>query len=233
MNRRTLLVSIIFLYCSIHEAIQSQTIGAELSKIRNAYLEATHLSFDVVVYSYSSKTDATAELISTGFMKKSDDMYYSNINNYELLIMGERALIVDRERKTLDYYEYKIDKQLMTNAYQVNIDSILTYSDSIVIRPSENGLKHFSCFSKNGYIRQTEFYVDTKSNFVKRILYYYVESSEDYEIEVDRVEIFYKNIKTSNVDQQHFNFDKYFRKSGSTLSAIGAYSKYELNFHSS
>lgn len=233
MNSINKTIAFILAFTFLSGTMLSQSLGTELSKIRNAYLGAKQLSFDVEVYSYSTKSDNTAELMSKGYMRKSNDTYYSNINSYELLIMGEKAMIVDRERKTLDYYEYKMEKSGSPTEFDVNIDSLMTNSDSILIRPSSNGFKHFTCFSKNGYIRQTELYVDPQSNFIKRILYYYVDSNEDIEIEVDRVEILYKNIQTSNVDQQYFNFGRYFKRVGSTLYPVEDYSKYELTYHSS
>ncbi len=233
MNNRVSYAAILLFFCAVCGTVQAQTLGAELKKIRNAYLNAKQLSFNVEVYSYSTKTDKTAELVSKGYMKKSGDKYYSNFNKYELMINGEKALVVDRERKTLDYYEYERSKQEIPEDYQVNIDSLVTGSDSVVIRPLQNGLKHFTCFSTTGYVRQTEIYADAQTHLIRRILYYYIESNEDFEMEFDRVEIFYKNIQTNPIDPVFFSFDKYFKKTKSTITPVGDYRGYQMNAHSS
>lgn len=225
------MLRIIFLliFCACSGMLQAQTLSSELKNVRGAYLKNKNLSFNVEVYSYSTKSDKTAELVSKGNMKKSNDKYYSNFSNYELMIIGENALIVDRAKKTLAYYEYKTGMPELSDGNQVNIDSIITGTDSIVMRPVQNGLKHFTCFSKHGYVRQTEIYVDAQSNFIKRILYYYIESNNDFEIEFDRVEIFYKNIQTKAIDQGFFSFDKYFKKTRSTITPVGDYRNYRMN----
>lgn len=231
MNNRLLSIAILILYGAV--TIQAQTTGSELKKIRDAYVTNKQLSFDVEVYSYSTKTDKTPELVSKGYMKKSNDKYCSNFNNYELMINGKKALIVDRERKTLDYYEYETNKPEIPKGYDFNMDSLILGMDSIVMRPLANGLKHFTCFSKNGFVRQTEIYADAQTHFIKRILYYYIGSTEDFEIGFDRVEIFYKNIQTRLVDESSFSFSKYFKRTKSTFIPVGEYQGYQINSHDS
>lgn len=226
------IVLLLVLYTCIRP-LQAQTLSSELNKVREAYSKSKNLSFNVEVYSYTTKTDKTAELVSKGYMKKNDEKYYSNFDNYELMINAEKALIVDRSRKILDYYEYKTGKPEMNEGYNVNIDSLLSGTDSIIIRPMQNGLKQFTCFSKNGYVRQTEIFVDAQTNFINRILYYYVASTEDFKIEFDRVEIFYQNIQTKVIDQSYFSFEKYFKRTKSTLTPVGDYRGYKINYHNS
>lgn len=233
MNNRLLLIALLLWYGAGALQIQAQTTGAELKKIRDAYLANKQLSFDVEVYSYSTKADKTPDLVSKGYMKKSDDKYYSNFNNYELMITGGKALIADRERKTLDYYEYETKKPEISEGYEVNIDSLIPATDSVVMRPLADGLKHFTCFSKEGYVRQTEIYVDARTHFIRRILYYYIDSTEDFELEFDRIEIRYRNIETKPVGQSFFSFDKYFKRTKSTFVPVGEYREFQMNYYDS
>ena len=211
-------------------SVHAQSQGEELKKMRMAYINNKQLSFEVEVYSYASKMDKNASLVSKGYMKKNNDMYYSNYQNYELMINGEKALMIDNQTKEINYYEYKLNKEKTPENFQVNIDSLIQNTDSIIMHPEKDGLKHFTCFSKRGYIKQTEIYADNKSYFVKHILYYYVPSTEDYDIDVDRVEIFYKNIKTESINESFFSSDKYFKNIKSKLIPVGKYQGYKINY---
>lgn len=212
-------------------SVRAQNANQELRKVRDAYIINNNLSFDVEAYSYDTKMDKTPELISKGCMKKNKEMYYSKFDNYELLINGKKTLLVNNQTRSMKYYEYKLNKQSNTGNPKENIDSLLFSSDSIVIRNPINGEKHFTCFSNQGYVKQTEIYVDEKTNLVTRLLYYYSSSTDEYEIEVDRVEIFYKNINTKIVDESFFTFSKYFKNVKSNYFAIGKYQGYKMNYY--
>lgn len=233
MNKQMAQIAFLLLYCAGSGIIQAQTLGPELKKIRTAYLNASQLSFEVEVYSYATRADKTPELLSKGTMKKTTGKYYSTFAGYELTVNGEKAVLVDRQRKTLDYYEYETHRPELPGNYQVNIDSMMTGADSVVLRPAQNGLKHFTCFSGNGYVRQTEIYADAQTGFIKRILYYYIDSTDDFEMEFDRVEVVYKNIQTGPIGSGFFNLNKYVKKTGSTLTGIGIYRNYQINYHNS
>ena len=133
----------------------------------------------------------------------------------------------------MDYYEYEINKAEVPEGYEIDIEALISGTDSIVMRPTANGLKHFTCLSKTGYVRQTEIYADVQTNFIKRILYFYIDSTEDFEIEFDRVEILYKNIQTSAVDQSFFSFGKYFKRTESAFVPVGEYRGFQINYHRS
>ena len=156
MNRiltTSIFMALCFTYCN---TLCSQAISNDFSKIRNAYLTAKQLSFDVEVYTYSSESDRTPELLSKGYLKKSNDKYYSFFDNFEMLVNGDKALIVDRESKSMEYYEYSELQPEMAMGGQINIDSVVHETDSVIVRAPVNGLKHITCVSGSGYIRQTE-----------------------------------------------------------------------------
>jgi len=217
----------------LNVSVRAQTAGQELQKVRNAYLAAKQLSFDVEVYTYATKNDKTPELVSKGTAKKSDDLYYSNFNNYELMVIGDKALLINRNEKSMAYYEYKLDTKKMPATAQPDLEQLLADSDSVVIRPEKDGLKHFTSYSKSGYVKQTEIYADAQTYLIKHILYYYVASTEDFKMEADRVEIFYKNIQTSNVDPHFFTFASYFKKTGANAVPVGKYQGYKLKQYNS
>jgi|GEM_PF-3490752 len=214
-------------------AVQSQNAAGELALIRNAYLQCKQLSFDVEVYSYSNKTDKVPELVSKGNVRKKEENYYSGFGEYELLIKGAQGVLVNNREKTMRYYMNKTEKQKWSEGMALNMDSVFSVTDSIVLRPATAGTKHLTIFSKAGYIRQTELYIDAKSNLITHILYYYVPSTDDYEIEVDRVEVFYKNVSTQYVDESYFDFNRYFKLSKTVMTPVGKYQKYKTDLYNS
>ena len=224
---------ILALYLPASIYAQTGSLGDELKKIRNAYILNKQLSFDVEAYSYASKNTSKADLISKGSMRKSNSRYYSHFQDYELVVNGEKMVLVNNQSKIISYYDYKIKQQKIPDNFQVNIDSLLLNTDSVVMRPDKNGDKHFTAFSKTGYIKQTEIYTDSKTHLVKHLLYYYVPSTEEYEIDVDRVEVFYKNIKTQFDEEQLFTFDRYFKNNKSRFIPVGKYQGYKMNYYNS
>lgn len=226
--KKGLLITVLF--CSaVLSYGQKSNAASQLKLIRDAYVNNKQLSFDVEVYSFHTPADKTPDLVSKGYVRKKDGNYYSSFFKYELLIIGEKALMVNNENKTMKYYNYKMAKQKDAKEFEIDFESLFSKSDSVVVHPPVGGEKHFTFFSKNGYIRQTEFYVNASTNLVSHILYYYAPSTEEYEIEVDRVEVFYKNSKTANVDESHFTFDKYLKVSKSAVKPVGKYLNYRVN----
>lgn len=231
MIKYRFLIFFILLFSVVAFSQTEKATIEELKKIRSAYLQNQQMDFDVEAYSYKDKFDKSPELISKGHVKKSADKYYSHFLDYELMLSGEKALIVDNGEKKMEYYEYKMNKQKTPESFQINIDSLMANSDSIVMRSPVNGQKHFTIFNQSGEISQTELYVNEKTNFVQHILYYYASSNENYEIEVDRVEIYYKNIKTQGVDEKFFSFDKYFTHNKKQFIPVGQYAAYKFQYY--
>lgn len=132
----------------------------------------------------------------------------------------------------MEYYEYTLKKQKkIPERFQINIDSLVFGADSIVMRPVKDGLKHFTVFTPGEDIIQTEFYVDGKTNFISRILYYYSPANEEYEMGVDRVDVYYKNISTAKVPDDVFRIEKFLKKENNQYSGTGDFLKYKVKYY--
>lgn len=204
----------------------------EFKKIRSAYMAAAQLQFDVEVYSYSTAADVTPQLLSKGHVKKAKNSYYSSFMGYELLQSGEKTLMVDAEAKEMELYEYTLQKQKKNKELSVNLDSLMNFSDSVADHGKKDGQWFFSFYAKGELIEQTDVFVDENTHFVARIIQYYHPSTEDYEIEVHRVETRYKNIKTSGVNADFFSFNKYLVEKGKgKFAGNGSYKGYKVNYY--
>ena len=188
--------------------------------------------FDVEAYSYESKMDVTPSLISKGCVKKDNEKYYSKFEDVELLINGKRSLLVNNRLKKMTYNECNVMKKPDANEVQKALDSFST-TDSVVLGDSKNGDIHFIAYSKTGYIQRTDLYVDSKTLFVKHILYQYVPPNDEYDMDVDRIEIFYKNIQIKQPEISSFSFEKYFKSSKDRKVALGKYNGYKITSYKS
>src|ERR1700741_131312 len=176
----------------VAQGLLAQNVTEQMKKVRNAYVFNKQFMFDVEAYSYESKMDVTPSLISKGCVKKDNEKYYSKFEDVELLINGKRSLLVNNRLKKMTYNECNVMKKPDANEVQKALDSFST-TDSVVLGDSKNGDIHFIAYSKTGYIQRTDLYVDSKTLFVKHILYQYVPPNDEYDMDVDRIEIFYKN----------------------------------------
>lgn len=216
--------------CLSMQAYITPQVKEEFKKIRKAYTECKQMQFNVEAYSYEAPADNTPALISKGEVKRLGKNYYSSFLDYELMISGEEAVLADHAKKELEYYQFKRSKPLLKEKeFEANIDTLMNFSDSIVQRRNtKEGQLHFSLYSEGGMIALTELYVDAQTHFISRIIYYYGPSTEDYQIEVNRVDVFYKNIKTSGVKEEFFKVDKYVRRQGGKTLAAERFKGYQV-----
>lgn len=211
---------------------QNSAAVTELLKVRNAYIQATKLSFDVEVYSYKDKFTKKPQLVSKGTAIKFNEKYYSSFLKLDLIIFDKNSsLIIDHDEKKMDYYVYDLKKEKTPKEFQLNFDSLALASDSIKVGAIDKGIKKYTMYTNNSLIIQTELYIDVKTNYVQRILYFYASSDDYQEIEVDRLDIYYKNISTNVLNTDVFNSDLYFKKNGKNSVIVSQkYKGYTINY---
>jgi hypothetical protein len=211
-----------------------QSIKDELKAIRSAYIINKDFSFDVEAYSYATKNDKVPDLISKGTAKKTADKYYSKFDQLELLVNGDRTLMIDNAAGKMALYSYSSKLPKDYQDFRASIDTLLALSDSVVARVSTvKGEKHFTSFSKTGFVKQTEIYFDEKTHFINRLVYQYVSSTAEYELEADRVEVFYKNIAMKPTGTEFFELERFLKNENSKFIPVGKYRGYSVNHYTS
>lgn len=233
VNKIKILVVAYFLLANSLAGV-SQRYPKELKDIRESYLKAKQLSFDVTAYSFDNKTDKTPKLISNGHVEKSGKNYYSSFLNYLLVVNDKnQILIIDKSRKAIDFFENIKDVEKTNRQFDINIDSIAGSSDSIIVNPVKDGLRQILIISNSDLIVRTEIFVDSKTNFIRRILYYYnKDANEDFESEFERVDVYYKNI-SERIDPDKFSIKKYINKQpkGNVYTGNGEFWGYKINYY--
>lgn len=215
-------------------SLKSQSAVSEYNKTILAYKEAKEFAFDVDVYAYENKTDKTAELVGSGKAMKKEGFFYSRFAEREMLISPEISLVINHDQKTIECYPYDFAKKQkalkmdMTNP----VDSATIKSDtSFVYYGLNDGRKHFSYKSPGQAIIQTDIYVNPTNNLISKVIYTYGESTEDYELGVSTVVIYYKNVMIKNIPGKSFAPERYVSKKGTDFIASSNYKGFKVVTH--
>jgi hypothetical protein len=142
--------------------------------------------------------------------------------------------MIDHERKSIDYYDISVSSKKVKKAqvFNLSMDSLLKSSDSLISYEGlKDGRKMFSMKSSSGPIKQTDLFVDPQTNFITKTIYYYADSTEDYELGVYCVVIFYKNISTSKILDDSFLFNKYVKQQGKSFVGLNTLKNYKVNYY--
>jgi hypothetical protein len=180
------------------------------------------------VFTYKDKNDKTGNSFGNGWIKKSGKNYHSKFGKDEMLINGNVNLIIDNQKKTILVFEPHNNK--IKQAEQMpDVDSMLTSMDSVAYMGEEADSKHFCFYDKDALIKQTDIYVYKKNSLVKRIIYYYKESTKEESYGMYKVIIDYKNIKLDKLPESDFSENKYITVERGKAKLAPAYQSYKLN----
>lgn len=231
MKTQWLIVSILLFAM----AMPGQNGLKEFRKTIDAYAAIQHMSFDVEVHAYEQKSSRTSQLIGRGFAKKAGSLFYSRFGENEILQQEGKTLMINTDSRRIDFYEY--DKSAAKRAQMgldlgSLLDSLATIKDSsFVYEGIQEGFKRFSRKTPGELIDHTDMYVNPTSNLISRIVYYYSENFEDFDIPFATVIIQYKNTSLATVPPQYFALEKFIRKSGQHYIGATSYQGFKVLVH--
>jgi hypothetical protein len=210
---------------------QAQTAGALLRETALAYQKTDFFSADVRVHTFSSTSDQTGTLVGDGLIRKAKQNYYSKFGDDELLVNANCALILDHAAKTATWFDgqKKSRRFPKTDIRIPDLDSLLQGNDSLVFRGTQNGERHFTIFSKQGYIHHTEIFIDAKTLFIKQLSYFYRQDLEDASMDAFKLVVQYRNIETKRPSDAVFSEKKYVAYQQGRPVMLAAYRQYELS----
>ena len=219
----------LFFLLGLLEYSFAQNAATELSKTTQAYIAADNLSMDAEVTVYKDKNDNKGSLMGLGLIRKTKENYYSKFVTDEMISNKHCTLIIDHDDKTVTYFEAANLIKNKKNYQLPNIDSLLTHNnDSVVYIGLQNGYKHFSFYNKFSPIIQTDLFIDQKTSFVKKIVYYYADSNEEESYDMYKVMIEYKNISLKNPGSDFFSEKKYIQMQKGQPVLNANYKNYKL-----
>jgi len=216
--------------------VKAQSVALiEYKKVLTAYDNLKDISFNVDVYAYDSPYDKTPELYGSGFVYKSGTSYHSKFSDEENISSNEMSLCIDHETKTMDIFEYKMpqqNKEFLKGIDKYAQDALLSFDSSIVYKGISDGKKHFVILTPGEDIVQSDLYVDPATNLFTKIVYYYnTAKSEDFEMGVNRIIIYYKNISLAKPSEDWFSFKKYISRNETGIKVMPSFKGYKINYH--
>jgi hypothetical protein len=207
--------------------LRAQKPAEDFAAVYNAYL-SDYLWLDFEVKVYSDKNDKTGTSAGKGIVRRAGDKYFSSYNGQEFLTSSDGMLMVDSESKSISYFKKgKKEERVKTNA--AGIDStILANADSVVYKGSVSGKKHYRIYDSSMPTHIIDLYIDTKTNLIASIVYYYKESTSEASYEMHKMVITYSTANTAPFPAgQYFSPSKYITI-GKKIVPVGSYSSYKL-----
>ncbi len=205
---------------------KAQSVAAELNKVRENYLTG-YLKMEVEVTGYKNEFSDQGVLIGTGKMVKSEDSYYSQFMNNEMLVSGGHTIVINHTNKSIAYFENK--KVLQNPMSELNIEGLLAGSDSIIFKEEKQGQKRYCFYNKSATAYKTDLYIDTRTYLVSRITYLSRPLNAKEEIEFLKMDIRYSNVSiTPFREKALFSEEKYIIKKHGDLVPADKYANYTL-----
>jgi len=91
--------------------------------------------------------------------------------------------------------------------------------------------KHFSISNPGQIITRTDIFVNPTNSTISRIVYGYGESTDDYDLGVSTVVIYYKNTQLENVTSDNLKMEKFVSKKGDEYVASVYYKGFKVILH--
>jgi len=201
-----------------------------LKQTTQAYTASEYLSVDVDVRSYASRSDIKGELLGKGLIRKSRSNYYSKFRTDEMIVNDDCTVIIDHEERSITYLDDdKAKKKRNRSSVQLpNIDSMMRGGDSLVYRGVKQGLRHFTFYSKRSYITQTELYVDEQTKFIRKVIYFYAQNTNNEAYDVYKIELDYDTTNTQRPADTYFDEEKFVSYQKGRPVVNTAYKSYRL-----
>ncbi len=214
--------------CSLNTSTGiSREATKDLLEVAHFYENCPQISMDITVMAYGSETDNQGMLLGKAIMKKQGKNYYSKFLQEEMITNRENTLIIDHEEKSFLFFDHPspVSEQQLT---AFKLDSLLATGDSLTYEGMKSKHRHYRMLPATGSIRQVEIFLDAKKPLIKRIVYTYRESTDEFDHGMYRVSIDYHTVKTGSPDPGYFSISKYIRLSENGAVPREAWKDYNL-----
>ena len=202
----------------------SQNAVEDLKKVRNYFLEANQIGFEVEVYHYQTK-DAQPKLLSKGIMRKSGKNYYSSFMSDKMIVNAKTGtLLIDEENQEMTFLE---NQKSDAKSNQIEIPDSLMESYKYIGKENSFKVYEYNDVDPLASIVKTKLFI-SDNNELKKIIYYYNKSTKKVSYDAYKVEIVYKNIIQKGINNSYFNLNKYLSFINNKPKLNKQYSHYKL-----
>ena len=186
---------------------QEKTSIEYLEKVFRSYQEMETLSMDIEAHAYMDASDRQGEKVMTGAMKFTEDRYYSKMDGIEMVVFGEKMIVVDHGEKTISLGRSKPVSELKKGQPVFSLESITGLGAKVDYQGPDKGNHVYRMEIPNSYIKEMELHINEGGLIVKMVHYYL--SMPGLESEYYKMEVLFKNISQSPPPNSFFDEKKY------------------------
>lgn len=206
---------------------RSQDFRADVKAMKATFARIKRIHAEVEARVYESATSSEVIEVRKSNIKKDFDNYLYHMDNLTMLMNDKCLLLIHHGEKQMVYSkrDKKSEKKFGYGTLTPDIDSVLNRHDSVVYKGTSNNVKHYIIYSKKGFIQETDVFLDSKSNMMKKLVYYY--NTELFPVG-NKVVVEYKTFNLSPKFGPSDFSEKQFVNRGRELEPSKAYSGYSV-----
>jgi hypothetical protein len=183
----------------------TQNAVKDLRGVREFFLNAKEIGFEVEVYHFKTES-SKGSLLSKGMMRKLGKNYYSSFMGDKMIVNPQKGtVIVDEPNKEITYFD--IQKKI-SKPQQISLPDSVFSQFSFVSENKNIKIYENKSTDLEASIIKTVLHINDK-NQLKKIIYFYNKDTDKKSYDAYKVEISYKNIITSDIKKSYFNISEY------------------------
>lgn len=202
----------------------SQNAKQDFAKVTLAYLNAKEISLKMVTYGYESGAQKKPVLVAEGIFLRSGEKYYSKFKDSEMIKVDGKVVIVNHQNKTIQFFEEAKDKKV--ESFSIPMDSLMSGYDSVVYKGNVGGDKCYVIYDQSAQYPVMEIFIDSKSNFVSRMVLHLPKKQKKVDYGMDRLEVKYSKPKMQPVN--YYDISRFLKKTESGYVKTQKYLDYNL-----
>lgn len=212
----------------------AQSIAEEWNAIREAYGQATSLTFDQTYHLYASRTSTEPVEELAGEVRKSDQCLYQKVGPIQTMETTTYFFKIDHDQREMVVLGRNSGESSLQALPTEGLDSLLeNVADVKRSVTGANEVKYtLSGIPGNGMIAGYELYFNTQTNWVTRLVLYYRSANgwiETDEADSPRLEITYMNYRTQEpVSCEELDYTNYMTYDHGNWRPVSAYQSYHV-----
>lgn len=213
--------ALLILFClggSFHG--QSQDFSKVLDQMREGYAADTRVHIVMIIKAFDSPESPKPLYNETAEIKKDGENYLYNFGSNQMLMNQNYFVVIDEKNRQINLSHRK-KRANPQGKFNMNLDSILNFYETPTFLESKAGTDHYQLIQKTGDIKSVDFFVDSQSDILKKMAYYY-QKGQYVEI------IFQVFDKNPSFDALAFDEKKYLTITKNKKIPSPAYQQYQI-----
>lgn len=217
-------------FWAINVVAQNTDVSGYLKKVSEAYVNTENLSLNVNVTGVLSENNGEIK-IAEGKIRKKGWAYYTSYDGVELIMKKHRVLTVNHIDKTISF---EVTEKSVSEAWEMikrfsNIDSLGAKIDTAMVEELPGGDIKLSLRQANATIERTDVTLNSKTNLIKKVVYYYGNADEEFNTDLNKVIITYTDLKGNDLGDDYFSINRFIKKVNDNYIKKPEYAGYKLS----